>query len=197
MTVTVYRLVITAVPRTKKTSPEIVLLPSKDGRGQACPCCKRKLLTIPQPSAKWKEWVRVAKITMNGYSLLRVPMVVNGEKVLVTHALKGDGSAAVKLKPIDVPMAMEAVFWREANRGDLFGFLQGVGDLLQAWGIISNDVLIRSTPGLEPLRKDAARPRVELLLTPIEVEPEQLAVGLPDEDDEVVTATKAEKPPWA
>lgn len=190
---TVYRIVIEAVPRTKKTSPEIVLLPSKDGRGQACPCCKRKLLTIPQPSAKWKEWVRVAKITMNGYTLLRVPMLVNGEKVLVTHALKGDGSPAVKLKPIDVPMMMEAVFWREANRGDLFGFYQGVGDLLQAWGIISNDVLIRSTPGVEPLRKDAARPRVELLLTPIEVESEQLAAGFADQDHHLEPLSEAEE----
>lgn len=194
---TVYSLVITAVPRTKKTSPEIVLLPSKDGRGQACPCCKRKLLTIPQPSAKWKEWVRVAKITMNGYTLLRVPMLVNGEKVLVTHALKGDGSPAVKLRPIDVPMMMEAVFWREADRGDLFGFYQGVGDLLQAWGIISNDVLIRSTPGIEPLRKDAARPRVELFLTPIEVESEQLAAGLADQDHHLEPLSEAEEAPRA
>lgn len=190
-----YRLVIGGIPRTKKTSNSAFLLKSFT-KGQPCPHCGKPIRQVVAPSKKWVEWVKTATVIMNGHTLHRLPMMVNGERILVTHALPGDGRPAVRLKALDIPLNLEALIYRDANRGDLFGFLQGLGDFLQEWGVVANDVLIRTTDRTR-LLKDQGRPRIDVTLTPIEIEAEQLAVGLPDEDDEVVTATKAEKPPRA
>lgn len=73
------------------------------------------------------------------------------------------------ISPIDYPVNCAALFYRDAERGDACGFYQGLADLLQHGGAVVDDKWIRSWNGSE-LRKDSARPRVELVLTPIEIE---------------------------
>jgi hypothetical protein len=46
------------------------------------------------------------------------------------------------------------------------GYYQGLADLLESRGILANDKHIVSWDGSR-LLKDAARPRVELILTPV------------------------------
>ena len=66
--------------------------------------------------------------------------------------------------PITVPVNCRARFYRDANRGDAVGFYQGLADLLEKNGVVTNDRLIVSWDGSR-LLKDAARPRVEVELT--------------------------------
>lgn len=59
-----------------------------------------------------------------------------------------------------------AIFYREANTGDAVGYYQGLADVLEEAGVVSNDRLIVAWDGSR-LRKDARNPRVELELTPL------------------------------
>ena len=70
----------------------------------------------------------------------------------------------VKLVPLAYPVNCAALFYRDALRGDAVGFYQGLADLLEKAGIVENDKWIVSWDGSR-LRKDASRPRVELVLT--------------------------------
>ena len=63
--------------------------------------------------------------------------------------------------PFTEPVHVAAVFYRKTACGDLVGYLQALGDLLEHAGILENDVLIASWDRSR-LRKDAARPRIEL-----------------------------------
>jgi hypothetical protein len=63
--------------------------------------------------------------------------------------------------PINYAIEVTALFYREADQGDLNGFTQGLGDLMQAAEVIADDVLIKSWDGSR-LLKDAAAPRVEV-----------------------------------
>lgn len=56
-----------------------------------------------------------------------------------------------------------ALFFRDALRGDAVGYYQALADLLEHAGIVENDRLIVSWDGSR-LRKDAARPRIEVEL---------------------------------
>lgn len=85
---------------------------------------------------------------------------------LVPYFRRNDGTGASKLAPLAFEMNMEATYYRDANRGDLMGYHDGLADFLQFWGIITNDVLIRTTDGSR-LSKDAENPRVEVVLTPL------------------------------
>ena len=58
-----------------------------------------------------------------------------------------------------------ALFYRHAIVGDLVGFEQALGDLLEHAGIIGNDRQIVSWDGTR-LLKDAARPRIEVRIAP-------------------------------
>lgn len=64
------------------------------------------------------------------------------------------------------PMNAAAIFYRDADRGDAVGYYQGLADLLQQRGIVANDKFLVSWDGSR-LLKDAADPRVELVLTPV------------------------------
>ena len=65
--------------------------------------------------------------------------------------------------PLSTPVSCRALIYRDADRGDLIGYLQGLSDVLQHLGVIENDVLIKSYDGSR-LLKDAANPRVEVVL---------------------------------
>jgi Holliday junction resolvase RusA-like endonuclease len=64
------------------------------------------------------------------------------------------------------PVSVRALFYRDADRGDLTNFEQGVGDALQAAGIIINDRQIESWDGSRKLI-DRTNPRVEIELLPM------------------------------
>lgn len=66
--------------------------------------------------------------------------------------------------PINYPVHIMALIYREANQGDWVGYTQGIGDFLQKLGVITNDVLICHWDGTR-LRKDADSPRVELWIS--------------------------------
>lgn len=73
--------------------------------------------------------------------------------------------ASAGLSPISTPVNCSAVFYRDASRGDAVGYYQGLADVLEKAGVVTNDVVIATWDGSR-LRKDAANPRVELELTP-------------------------------
>jgi hypothetical protein len=70
------------------------------------------------------------------------------------------------LAPIAEPVNCAALFYRDADRGDAVGFYQGLADLLEKGGVVSNDKWIVTWDGAR-LCKDASRPRVELTLTKV------------------------------
>jgi len=65
----------------------------------------------------------------------------------------------------DHPYNVCAHFYRDANRGDAVGYYQGLADLLEKRGIISNDKWLVGWDGSR-LLKDKDNPRVEITLTP-------------------------------
>lgn len=65
------------------------------------------------------------------------------------------------------PLNCSALFYRDANRGDAVGYYQGLADVLEEAGVVSDDRLIAAWDGSR-LRKDAKNPRVELILYPLE-----------------------------
>jgi hypothetical protein len=125
------------------------------------------------PSAAWREWVKTARVLYPGGEIRRAKV----GKDLVTLMVP-EGGTGVRLRAIDRRMNLEALYFRDAERGDLFGFHQGLGDFLQEWGIITDDVLIRTADGSK-LLKDVQRPRVELELTVEEEQAPELPLGLP------------------
>lgn len=147
---------IHGAPRTLKNRPEIVLLKSH-GKGQPCPHCKRPILPQPHPSPAWRSWLREAEITVDGARLVKGDA---GVMLLI------DDDGAKVWKPLDQPMNCRALFFRDAKRGDRFGYEQGLGDLLQERGVVVDDVLLETGDGTR-LLIDRARPRVEVELTPI------------------------------
>ena len=98
---------------------------------------------IVLPSAAWRKWVKSAEITTNHEAI---------------GALYANG-------PILCPVSCRALFYRDARRGDLVGFMQGLADLLEQRQILENDRLIESWVGTR-LLLDRARPRVEVVIAP-------------------------------
>jgi Holliday junction resolvase RusA-like endonuclease len=88
------------------------------------------------PSAAWTNWATDAPLTYR----------------YATHA-----------PPIGVNVNCRALFYRDALRGDAVGFYQGLADLLEKRGIVTDDKVIVSWDGSR-LLKDADRPRVEVQL---------------------------------
>ncbi len=73
--------------------------------------------------------------------------------------------ARFKLKfPILTDVNCEAIFYRDADRGDAVGYYQALADCLEKHGILKNDRQIVSWDGSR-LRK-AEEPRVEVRLAP-------------------------------
>lgn len=100
--------------------------------------------TVMVPSQRWREWARDARIavgTISHFTHFHPPIVGPG-----------------------IALNCAALFYRDANRGDLVGYLQGLADLLEKRGVIPNDKQIAQWDGSR-LRKDALNPRVEVVLT--------------------------------
>lgn len=110
--------------------------------GKRCGACKRGARTVVMPSEAWCEWCAYAKIKI-GFKLPQ------------------------GWQPIDFPVNCAALFYRDRDIGDSHGFYQGLADVLQESKIVADDKWVRSWDGSR-LLKDSARPRVELVLTPIE-----------------------------
>lgn len=69
--------------------------------------------------------------------------------------------------PIEVPVAVKALFYRKRDVGDLDNFEAALGDLLQTCRVVADDKQIRSWDGSR-LLVDRHVPRVELWIAPME-----------------------------
>jgi hypothetical protein len=65
------------------------------------------------------------------------------------------------------PLNCTALFYRAARVGDATGFYQGLADVLQEAGVVTDDKHIVAWDGSR-LLADSRNPRVELTLTPLE-----------------------------
>lgn len=124
-------------PRTKKTSNDLVPI------GPKCGNCGRARMVV-QPSEAFRKWQADVKDQL--------------EKFVEYSTLQG-----VPL-PLGRPVACRAVFFRDRAQGDLVGYMQALADVLQACGVVKDDKWITSWDGTR-LSKDAARPRVAVVLT--------------------------------
>ena len=137
------RLTILGAPRTLKNSGQVVFLPSH-GKGQPCPHCKKPVLAKVFPSPAWRAWERKAGFqVLPGGRLYRANLAGTRQTLLSVN-----GGPASHWTPLALPMRCRALFYREQQGpGDLIGYLQGLGDLLQAWKVIEDDVLLASFDG--------------------------------------------------
>lgn len=165
-------------PRTKKTSSRVLYV------GTRCRGCRRGLLPIVMPSEAYEEFEdKVAPALQRawaGRELARVECSrCKGKGRKAGKKCCGCLGAGRRAQPIACAVLVEAVWYRQKNLGDLAGFIQALGDVLEAAGIIDNDRLIAGWPmprdGGLPLRKDAKRPRIELVITA--VQPQQPALA--------------------
>lgn len=139
--------VIRAIPRTKKNSQRIVSM------GKQCRVCgKRGGFPKVLPSLAYEEWLESALVQCHG----------------IRQALTNWGAVL----PIEAPVGIEAHIYRDRNVGDLSNFLEAIGDMLQAAGIIKDDRQIEDWDGSRRL-KDADNPRVEVFLTILSDQPVQ------------------------
>lgn len=121
-------------PRTKKNSPQLI------------PHMKHPIMV---PSEAYREWER------NGLRQLARDGVLKRDHLAKTWVYLGG--------QITVPVNCRALIYRDRLVGDAVGFYQAIGDFLEVAGIVQNDRLIQSWDGTR-LLKDAARPRIELVL---------------------------------
>ena len=103
---------------------------------------------IVLPSAAWRKWAKSATIAFTDPK--------DARQLLAAWYANG---------PITCPVSCRALFYRDARRGDLVGFMQGLADLLEQRQILENDRLIESWDGTR-LLLDRARPRVEVVIAP-------------------------------
>ena len=79
-------------------------------------------------------------------------------------------SAVIQLRnqyraaPITAPVAVRAIFYRDANRGDLIGYMTALADVLERAKVIANDRQIESWDGTR-MSKSELCPRVEVVLS--------------------------------
>jgi hypothetical protein len=176
-------------PRTKKTSNRVV------HKGRRCGRCKRgDGPPIVLPSEAFVEWeIEAAPQLRRQWAAVETRKVAcsrckgTGEKTSDPRdACIGCGGTGARPAPVASIVVVTATFYREADVGDLAGYVQALGDALQTAGVLKNDELIKSWPGF-PLDKDAARPRVELDITSpngdpdlrrLVHDPRQLGLGL-------------------
>lgn len=161
-----FTITIPGPPRTKKNSSNIVSIPvkTKDGR----PVMRNGSVVrrpIILPSEEYLQWFKT--------SMSLVPAIRDW-----AHANQ------IKL-PITGPVHIKATFYKDANhRGDLCGYLQALGDFLQARkvkidqrgvpkvtregaGIIDDDYDIYSWDGSRVL-VDRINPRIDVEIRPMQ-----------------------------
>lgn len=144
---------IPARPTTKKTSGDVIMT------GQViCRNCKRREHLRVVPAERFVEF----ETECASFAPLIASKIERGGVTL----------------PIAGPVNVAAVFYRDADIGDLAGYLQALGDVLQSTrisdkgkitrkgvlGIITDDKQIVSWDGSR-LSKDSVRPRIECVIT--------------------------------
>lgn len=144
-------IVIAGAIRSKKTSCQIITIPTKGAR--RCRVCG-KMPGFPKiiPSDAHKAWHGFA---MDQCSLIKAHL----------------GNRGILL-PIEEEVNVEALFYQDVDRADATGLYESLGDLLQDAQILLNDRLISSWDGSRRL-KDAMRPRVEVYITVLQEKPVQ------------------------
>lgn len=113
--------------------------------GSRCPSCQRGHRAVVKPSEAWESWCDRL-----------VPQIKS--------------ALPIGWEPIDFAVNCKALFYQDVDRADAVGLYQGLADLLEHAGVVSNDRWIRTWNQSE-LFKDAANPRVELVLTRKDVTP--------------------------
>lgn len=108
---------------------------------------KRTGKNIVAPSDAFLRWQDQAVFVVGGANLLRIPEPWG-----------------------DRPCNLSAVVYRDAERGDLAGYIQGLQDLLTKRGVWTDDKIVRGNDG-QRLRVDRQNPRVEVVIT--EMTPEE------------------------
>lgn len=68
--------------------------------------------------------------------------------------------------PVESQVHIRALFFRDAERGDLHAYEQALGDFLQNVGFIADDGLIESWDGTRKLI-DRENPRIEVEIIPV------------------------------
>lgn len=110
-------LYVPGAPRTKKSHNRVIYV------GPRCGACKRGAHPKVMPSEAWTAWKDAA-----------VP------GLRATLAAAGVGS-------ITWPVNCQALFFRDADRGDSQGLYQGLADVLQEGGVLADDKWIKSWDG--------------------------------------------------
>ena len=101
------------------------------------------------PSKAWTNWVKTAPIL---------------------RGTNRDEPVRQVLGVPDKPYNVCATFYRDARRGDWLGYCQGLADLLEKRGVISNDKWFCAWDGSR-LYVDRENPRVEVTLTELKIGP--------------------------
>lgn len=96
------------------------------------------------PSKPYEDWVRNTQ----------------GRALVIKSMLRDDYGLTI---PLTDPVDVRAVFYRDRASGDECGYMQALGDWLEAVGIVANDRLIHWA-GIR-LTKDKDQPRVEVQLS--------------------------------
>jgi Holliday junction resolvase RusA-like endonuclease len=134
------RITIVGAPVTKKNSGQLV---STGAKCRACGNRTGRPFMLPSPQSK--AWTASAVRQM--------------------HEQHPDASPAGPI--FTIPVNCRALFFRERATGDANNFYAAIADALEAAGVVANDRLIVSWDGSRML-KDAANPRIEILLTPVD-----------------------------
>lgn len=175
------KLTIPVAPRTKKTHNRTVDI------GKRCGACRRGPRTIVLPSENYEEFEAAVAPALQRVMLAREPRReqcprCDGTGRRGSKSCGGCLATGMRAVPLIAGVVVEAVFYRDRNIGDLCGYQQALGDVLEAGGVIENDRQILCWPqpadGGWPLRKDAAQPRIEVVITEVAVAGETLEMGL-------------------
>lgn len=149
------RFEIESPPRTKKTSNRIVRIKCRDGR------TFQKIM----PSKAYMTWFKAAM-----------------RQVLMIRTLARDQGVSL---PLSGPVHVSAVFYRDADRGDLTGYEQALADFLQeplfrpkrnGAGVIRDDRQVVSWDGSR-LDVDRSRPRIEVMVRALGAQQEILPLA--------------------
>jgi len=135
-------------------------------------------LTLPGSPRTKKTSNRIVRFARFGREHVKImpseAYIVWEQHILTLASDIKRGLAGVTL-PIDAPVAIEATVYRQQLTGDLAGYLQAIGDVIQepviragkmtrrGLGIIKDDALIHCWDAR--LDCDPANPRIELRIT--------------------------------
>lgn len=183
-------------PRTKKTSSRIVQIPAKGTRRSMSEDGAINFIyeNIPDGCGQAQLAAAIRKAFERGFAAAKsgFPRLLPSEahEEWFTRAMQQSPIIRQRLirAGIDIPIRdrinVRALFFRDAERGDLTGYMQALADWLQepqhkngkttrnGAGIIGNDSQIASWDGTRML-KDAAAPRIEVQISIVGKETQQ------------------------